>query len=450
MSIIIQYGADRRMQLGGLSCDCDCAHETPDQDIYVGSDLISQIPEFIRARGLGERCLVVMDENTRRVAGARVHESLRASGFHADALTFARAGELVPDETTVGELLLHVLPETQFLVAVGSGTITDACRVVAARCKLPFVSVATAASMDGYTSVVAPLLLNGVKIHRDGPCPEIIVCDLAALATAPIDMVRAGVGDVLGKYIAIADWQIGRIINNEPFCPVCAEMVLSAVDSVLEHIDEIKDRTARGMQLLIEALLIAGLTILIVGHTRAVASVEHNISHFVEMKMLERFSKAPAHGETVGVATRLVYPIFKEFAASDLSGVDVHALRPMPEDARRAWMLHAYGEIAANAIMDENPGDFLTTEELHRRAQRAIARFDEIRAVIDRMPPLEAIEQAMDRLGALRTMAELGVEIGIERMAMHAAKDYRTRYTLFKTIDELGLSDKFLGDHPIG
>lgn len=34
-------------------------------------------------------------------------------------------------------------------------------------------------------------------------------------------LIASGVGDVLGKYIAKADWQLGQVINGEPCCP-CA------------------------------------------------------------------------------------------------------------------------------------------------------------------------------------------------------------------------------------
>ena len=86
--------------------------------------------------------------------------------------------------------------------------------------------------MDGYTSAIAPLLLRGAKIHRNGKCPEIIVCDLDILKDAPMDMVVAGFGDVLGKYIAIADWRIGNIINDEIFCQACGDMVSDALQKL--------------------------------------------------------------------------------------------------------------------------------------------------------------------------------------------------------------------------
>lgn len=442
----VTYDADSRMILEGLDCNCSCDHATPNQDIYVGTDLLNRLPGYIEKRGLGKNCVVVCDENTYRVAGERVYGILKGVGFSPILCKIERDGEVVPDETTIGEVLLSIQPETEFLVAVGSGSITDTCRVNAARCHLPFVSVGTAASMDGYTSVVAPLILKGVKIHRNGPCPEIIVCDLSVLATAPIEMVRSGVGDVLGKYIAIADWKIGNIINDEPYCPTCADIVIKAVNKLLDNIDEIKNRTENGMHILIEGLLLAGITIMIVGHTRAVASAEHNIAHFVEMKMLEKYRKAPSHGATVGVGTLMVYPAFKKFATEDLSYIDVESLTPMPEAQRRAFMIDCYGKSAAKTIMDENPGDFLTVQELRRRAARAKKRFDEIKAAIGQMPPYEKVYDAMKRLGAPLTMADLGVDREIERTSMRCCKDYRTRYTLFKTIDELGLTKAYIGE----
>ena len=449
MAVKVTYDSNDRMILEGLECSCPCDHSSPHQDIYIGSGLIEKLPGYIAKRGLGTHCVVVCDENTYKVAGRKVHEILSAAGLDAILLKFRRDEELVPDERTIGELLLTIQPETEFLVAVGSGSITDTCRVNAARCKLPFVSVGTAASMDGYTSVVAPLILNGVKIHRNGPCPEIIVCDLGVLATAPIEMVRSGVGDVLGKYIAIADWQIGNIINDEPYCHTCGNIVLDAVKKLLDNVDEINARTENGMRVLIEGLILSGITIMIVGHTRAVASVEHNIGHYVEMRMLDRYGKASPHGATVGASTLLVYPLFKKFAQDDISGIDVSFLAPVDPEARRQFVLRAYGEVAGNSIMDENPGDFLTKEELQRRAARAKERFADIKAVIDAMPPFEEIYEAMQRLGAKLTLPELGVDADIINMAVNCAKDYRTRYTLFKTMDELGILDKYISDYPI-
>ena len=55
----------------------------------------------------------------------------------------------------------------------------------------------------------------------------------------------------------------------------------------------------------------------------------------------------------------------------------------------------------------------------------------------------------MRRLGAQMTPADCGVDEHLLNVSMHCAKDYRTRYTLFKTLDECGLLEDYLADYPL-
>ncbi len=451
MSVSISYDSDQRLIVSGVECHCGLTHSLPTQDIYVGRDLIRHIGEYVARRGLGTHCVLVADDNTWPLAGQAVEAALMASGVAVVRCVIHREGPVDPDETAVGEVLLSIQPETEFLVSVGSGSLTDTTRVNATRTGLPFVCVGTAPSMDGYTSVVAPLLLRGVKIHRSGKCPEIIVCDTDILRTAPLAMVQSGVGDVLGKYIAKADWKLGQIINGETYCDVCGEIVTSAIEKLLQNVGEIRQRTEKGVKILIEALLLSGVTIMIVGHTRAVASVEHNIAHYWEMMQLIHGNKPPAHGASVGVSTLLVWPLFTRFAAEDLSQLDLERIkaRRLTREQREQWMLRAFEPEAARSIMRENPDDFLTWEEQERRVRAAQARQAEIRRVIAELPPLSAITGAMRELGAPLTPAEIGVDEPLLNLSMRCAKDYRTRYTLFKLIDECGLEDAYLKDYPV-
>ncbi len=451
MPVTIGYGAQGKLHLSGLACGCSLAHHMPAQDIYVGNGLIDRIPEYIRTRNLGTNCVLVADNNTYEIAGRAVEAALIRAGYTVIPCVIRREHAMDPDERACGEVLLSIQPETEFLVSVGSGSITDTVRVNATRTKLPFVCVGTAPSMDGYTSVVAPLLLRGVKIHRAGVCPDIIVCDIDILRTAPLAMVQSGVGDVLGKYIAKADWMIGQIINGEAYCPTCGQIVLDAVNKLVENVDEIHKRTEKGIRILIEALLLAGVTIMIVGHTRAVASVEHNIAHYWEMMQLKRGNHPPAHGASVGVATLLCWPLFLRFAQEDLDRLDLEKIkaRRQSREERIKWLRFAYGEEAASAIIKDNPGDFLTWEEQLQRITAAREHFEEIREVIHALPSLEKIQGAMQTLGAPMTPADLQVDTPLLNVSMHCAKDYRTRYTLFKLMDECGLMEEYLQDYPL-
>ena len=450
MAVKVTYDQDCRMHITGVACDCGCEHHDIDKDIYIGSGLLNRIPDYIRKRGLGTHCVLVADDTTYRVAGAEVEKALVAAGFDVVPCVIHREGDMLPDDLSCGEVLLSITRETEFLIAVGSGTVTDTTRINAERTKLPFVSVGTAPSMDGYASAVAPLLHRGLKIQRPAVCPEIIVCDLDVLATAPLPMIASGVGDVLGKYIAKADWELGAIINGEPCCPVCIEIVTGAVNALVDNVDAIADKTPEGMRILIEALLLAGVTIMIIDNTRAVASIEHNIAQYWEMIMVQQGLEPPMHGASVGVTTLMVWPFFDRFAREDLSKLDLEDIRArrISREKRERWMRHSYGEEGGSAIMRENPGDFLTWEEQERRIRTAQERFADIQAVIAAMPPLERIRAAMERLHAEMTPEEEHIPDDLVRRSMHCGKDYRTRYTLFKLIDECGLLEEYLSDYP--
>jgi len=450
MAVQVHYDQDCKMSITGVECSCGCEHRAIDKDIYIGRGLIDRIPGYIQRRGLGTHCVLVADDNTYRVAGEQVEKTLKAAGFDVVPCVIHRENDMLPDDLSCGEVLLSITRDTEFLIAVGSGTVTDTTRINAERTSLPFVSVGTAPSMDGYASAVAPLLHRGLKIQRPAVCPEIIVCDLDVLATAPMHMIASGVGDVLGKYIAKADWQLGQIINGEPCCPVCVEMVTNAVNALVDNVDEIAQKTEKGMRILIEALLLAGVTIMIIDNTRAVASIEHNIAQYWEMILVQRGVEPPMHGASVGVSTLLVWPMFERFAKEDLSKLDLETIRAkrISREKRERWMLHAYGEEGGRQIMRENPGDFLTWEEQERRIRTAQERFEEIKAVIAAMPPLEKIKQVMTTLNAEMTPEEEAIPDDLLRCSMHCGKDYRTRYTLFKLIDECGLLEDYLADYP--
>ena len=450
MAVKVQYDQDCRMTITGVECSCGCEHHAIDKDIYIGKGLLEKVPQYITRRGLGTHCVLVADDNTWRVAGEAVEKHLTDAGFAVTRCVIHREGDMLPDDLSCGEVLLSITRETEFLIAVGSGTVTDTTRINAERTGLPFVSVGTAPSMDGYASAVAPLLHRGLKIQRPAVCPEIIVCDLDVLATAPLSMIASGVGDVLGKYIAKADWQLGEIINGEACCPVCVEMVTNAVNALVDNVDEIAQKTEKGMRILIEALLLAGVTIMIIDNTRAVASIEHNIAQYWEMILVQQGKEPPMHGASVGVSTLLVWPLFEQFAKEDLTRLDLEKIKAkrMPRENRERWMRHAYGEEGGNQIMRENPGDFLTWEEQERRIRTAQERFAEIQQVIAAMPPLAKIRQVMETLHAEMTPEEEHIPDDLLRRSMHCGKDYRTRYTLFKLLEECGLLEEYLKEYP--
>ena len=181
-------------------------HTISDIDIYIGNGILYNTPVYILKRDFGRNCLIVADKNTYSAAGKVLYESLQSNGFNIQTCILDR-GEvrIEADELSAGDVLMAFDPEPDFLIACGSGVINDITRFVAHSTGKPFVSIGTAASMDGYISVIAPMIYHGKKVHRHGSAPKVLVLDTEILRKAPYEMIMAGFGDVFGKYIAKAE-----------------------------------------------------------------------------------------------------------------------------------------------------------------------------------------------------------------------------------------------------
>ena len=78
------------------------------------------------------------------------------------------------------------------ILAVGSGTVHDISRYVAFQYKIPFISVPTAASADGFVSTVAAMNWNGQEKMIPAEPPIAVYADTDIFANAPAELNIAG------------------------------------------------------------------------------------------------------------------------------------------------------------------------------------------------------------------------------------------------------------------
>ena len=86
------------------------------------------------------------------------------------------------------------------IVGIGSGVIQDLCKYVSFNKNLPYFIIATAPSMDGYASKGAAMITDNMKVTYNAHVPEVIIGDVDILKNAPMDMIKSGYGDILGKF----------------------------------------------------------------------------------------------------------------------------------------------------------------------------------------------------------------------------------------------------------
>ncbi len=342
----------------GFDCTCGRHHSIDINRIITGSGVLEKLPGELTPFK-EKTILVVADDNTVKIGGEKVKNMLDAAGFTTELLVLNTPGYpvLLPDERAVGTLLIHTSDEVGLLLGVGSGTINDLCKIVSYKTKLPFVIVGTAPSMDGYASVMAPLIVDRHKITYPAHYPYIIVTDTDLLNTAPLVMKQAGFGDVIGKYTALTDWRLAHSVKGDHYCEITAELVKNAVDDCVENMDAYFSGDPKAVLKMNDTLLLTGISIGLIGYTRPASGSEHHLAHFWEIDAIERGVEHPLHGNSVGlgsIASAEVYKIMRKRFE------EVDAVQPPDPDMLRS--------IYARAGMALTPMELGISPELFKRS----------------------------------------------------------------------------------
>ena len=298
------------------SCACGKSHKVDIQAIRVGSGVIQELPGIVRDLG-ASHIFLVADNYTYEAAGRQVEQLLDQAGLSYHKRVFQTETPLVPNEYALGSVLAAMTSQDDMLLAVGSGTLNDVTKYVSARTGVPYVIAATAPSMDGYASTVAPTILDGFKTTLPAVYPAAIVADVDILKDAPMPMLTAGFGDIIGKFTSLADWRLSHQLNGEYYCPEVAGVIEAAVETCAANAQALAQREPQAIQAVTEALILSGLAMGMVGVSRPASGAEHQMAHYWEMDALRRGEEHPLHGNAVGVGTVLAASLY-EMAAEYL------------------------------------------------------------------------------------------------------------------------------------
>lgn len=292
------------------SCACGKSHKVDIQAIRVGSGVIQELPGILRDLG-ASHIFLVTDNYTYEAAGRQVEQLLDQAGLAYHKRVFQTETPLVPNEYALGSVLAAMTSQDDMLLAVGSGTLNDVTKYVSARTGIPYVIAATAPSMDGYASTVAPTILDGFKTTLPAVYPAAIVADVDILKDAPMPMLTAGFGDIIGKFTSLADWRLSHQLNGEYYCPEVAGVIEAAVETCAANAQALAQREPQAIQAVTEALILSGLAMGMVGVSRPASGAEHQMAHYWEMDALRRGEEHPLHGNAVGVGTVLAASLYE-------------------------------------------------------------------------------------------------------------------------------------------
>lgn len=423
-----------------ITCSCGRTHLCDIGDIIIEEGAIRRLPGLISAGGFTKLCLLE-DTNTKQAAGDAVMALLEEAGLSASRITLEAHG-LLPDEYGIGSVLTCLPCDCDLLLAVGSGTINDLARFVSYKLGIPYYIIGTAPSMDGFTSNVAAMITNHAKTTYEAHKPAAVIGDLSILAKAPMDLIAAGVGDVIGKYVCLTDWKLAHLITGEYFCPYVEQLVQESIRRVSDAASRIMSRDHQAVADLMEGLVLSGIAMSYIGNSRPASGSEHHLSHFWEMMFLQHGEHGAWHGTKVGVGTLAALRLYEMLAEAS---VDFTALSEytFAEEDWEQQIRRIYGQAAPSVIALEQKEHKNSTQSLRRRLPALQEHMPKLLAMIQDLPPAETIRDILTKLQAPAHPAQIDVDREMFFESILYAKELRNRYGLLQILQDLGLQEDF-------
>ncbi len=429
-----------------FACACGRTHETHFSRMILEKGAIRQIPGLLQELGKSHPYLIC-DTHTCEACAKDVFAVLDAAGcsFEKIILESPKVGDLPADEYAFGSVCMAFPKETDLVISIGTGTINDLGRYLSYITGLPFMLVLTAPSMDGCVSGVAPLIQNHMKITFPAHAPIALVGDLDVLAAAPMPMLSAGVGDILGKYNCLTDWKLSHLVNDEYYCETIEGIMRDAIDKTMQAAEHLTERKAEDVKTLTEGLVLSGMAMDFTGNSRPASGAEHHISHFFEMQFLFDGIPAVLHGTKVGIGTVMMLRLYNELAkmerpdfAALLAGID----RRPSFDEWAEEMNRVYRQGAPMIIALEKKAGKNDPEKLRKRLSKIEERWDLIQKLAASAPDASLIEDRLKALGAPVRPDQVGVSRQYVEDGILYAKELRDRYTILQFLWDIGKLDE--------
>ena len=398
-------------------CSCGMTHRCSIKHVIVESGAVKKVGSL-----LGSYCkvLLVADTNTYATCGEEVKQQIGQK--LESVLIYQREGLLIPNEEAIEEMRAKLTKETDLILGIGSGVIQDLCKCVSFQEKLPFHIVATAPSMDGYASAGAAMIIGGMKVTYSAHVPEAIVADCEILKDAPMEMIKSGYGDILGKYSCLNDWKLARIVRGEYFCQYVYDLTFDMLVKTKDLGPKLLARDPEAIQVLMEALVGVGIAMAFVGNSRPASGSEHHLSHFFEITGIVDDTPYFMHG------TDVVYSsVYTEKLREELLKLD--APKPNVIPSRANWeenIRRVYSSVADGVIALQDKLGWYNEDRYSAYSNK----WAEIKEVLAEAPSSE------EMVGYLKSI-ELDIEefqklYGDKKVedALKYAKDLKDRYTV--------------------
>ena len=408
-------------------CACGMEHNIDVEKIVIESGAVSQLEEILEEF---QNPVFICDSNTRTAAEPFLEEEfkdypvieLNPEGLQADN----RGVNKVMKQLDYCDRGLSSV-SVDVLVAIGSGTIHDLTRYAATEYDIPFVSIPTAASVDGYAANVAALTWDGLTRTVAGVSPRWILADTDIFSAAPSRLTASGVSDFLGKYISILDWKIAHLVTGEYICEEVCDLLEKALRDVSRVLEDIRFGDKDAIEKLMYALLLSGLCMQMVESPRPVSGAEHMVSHLWDLNVLNEKTNA-LHGEQVGLGLLIVTDYYKKLGYA-IRHKKVTVKSETAKGLEMSLLEHTFGKKGLlDGILTENTPNPLENIDLEELEEQ----LPEIEDLIDDLPDADDMYAKLHDAGCVHEISNLGIDKEKVELTLQSSPYVRNRLTLLR------------------
>lgn len=424
---------------GEYMCSCGKLHKPGLKEACIEKNAIDRLPDLIWKFG-GTRVFLLADENTFECAGKKITEILVNNGLSFSKYIFRGTERIEPDEKHIGSVLLHFDKSCDLIIGVGSGVINDIGKILAGATKLPYFIVATAPSMDGFASSTSSVIRDSLKVSVDSTCPDVVIGDTEILRNAPFEMLQAGLGDMIAKYVSVCEWKIGHEVIGEYYCEDVAQIIRLALKKCVDGATGLINRDEESVRSVMEGLVISGIAADYAGVSRPVSGVEHYFSHIWDMRALEFGTPWALHGIQCGIGT--LYALKYYEALPDEAPDTRKALAFVENHDDCAWFEKIREYIgSAGAVMIENALDDDRYDRVKHseRLENIVEKWDDIkRIVLTELPTYDSMKSLMADLQFPLYSKDIGLDEKDIPVTLRMTRDIRDKYILSSLMWDMG------------
>ncbi|WP_297988911.1 iron-containing alcohol dehydrogenase family protein [Anoxybacillus sp.] len=261
--------------------------------LEIGEGVVWRMDDIVRTYRFS-KAVMLFDDFTYRTYEQDMKQAISSVPVHTVCL---------PPQLDIVDIMKKAfeLPHCDVMIAMGGGAVIDCGKYMAFLRQVPFISIPTSASNDGFASTNCSLLINGKKTTVPAKVPFGILADLNIIQQAPERFILAGIGDLMSNITALYDWEFEQNHGVSRVNAFAAMISKKAVNSFIRTpMQNIKHPIF--LKELISSLTMGGISTVISGNSAPISGSEHLISH-----ALDKMSSAPQmHGIQVGIATYIM------------------------------------------------------------------------------------------------------------------------------------------------